>query len=228
VELIDSKNMSREYPNASKPMVAAAANPPLTAGQNPFAESQNPYAAPREEGYLPAQAAWDNPFAGLWAEGDLLVMHKLAPLPEICLKSNQPAKQRLKRNLSWHHPGYFLFILLHILIYVIVALIVRKSATIYIPLSEEWFARRRRRMQIAWGLILLSVVMFCVAIPYVDQQSWAPFLMIGAFPLALGAAIWGLLMCRMVWPKRMTDQYIWLKGVHPDFLRRLEAWQWRI
>ena len=55
-----------------------------------------------------------------------------------------------------------------------------------------------------------------VAIAIADQQPWAPFLIIASLPLALGAAIWGLLLCRMVWPKRMTDQYIWLKGVHPD------------
>jgi hypothetical protein len=205
-----------------------AGQSPFAAGHNPFAESQNPYAAPREAGYYPAQAMWNAPFAGLWAEGDLLVMHKLAPLPEICVKSNLPATRRLKRSLSWHHPGYYLFVLLHFLIYIVVALMVRKSATIYIPLTEEWIARRRRRMLIAWGMILSCIVMFCVAIPYVDQQPWALFLMIAAVPLALGAAIWGLIMCRMVWPKRITDQYVWLKGVHPDYLRRLETWQWNV
>jgi hypothetical protein len=201
---------------------------PFAANQNPFAESHNPYAAPREAGYLPPQPAFQAPFAGLWSQGDVLVMHKLAPLPDICLKSNQPATRRLKRSLYWHHPGYYLIILLHLLIYLVVALIVRKSATIYIPLTDEWYYRRRRNMLIAWGLILLSMVVFALSIPLVDQQSWAPIVMIACFPLALGAAIWGLIMCRMVWPKRMTDEYIWLKGVHPDYLRRLEVWQWNI
>jgi len=217
-----------QFENSGPLAAGVPTSPPLIAGQNPFADSQNPYAAPREAGYLPTQTMWNAPFAGLWAQGDLLVMHKLAPLPEICIKSNLPATRRLKRSLSWHHPGYYLFILLHILIYIVVALIVRKSATIYIPLTEEWFARRRRRMMIAWVLILSCIAMFCAAIPYADQQPWAPFVMIAAVPLALGAAIWGLIMCRMVWPKRITDQYVWLKGVHPEYLRRLEVWQWNV
>src|SRR5438445_9109093 len=116
---------------------------PFAAGHNPFGDSRNPYASPREAGYNPGQAVFNAPFAGLWAQGDLLVMHKLAPLPDICLKSNLPSTRRLKRSLSWHHPGYYFFILLHILIYIIVALIVRKSATIYVPLTDEWFIRRR-------------------------------------------------------------------------------------
>src|SRR5206468_2621369 len=143
-------------------------------------------------------------------------------------KSNLPSKRRLKRSLYWHHPAYYLLILLHLLIYIVAALIVRKSATIYIPLTEEWYSRRHRRMLIAWSLILLSIILFAVAVPFADQHAWAPFLMIACFPLALGAAMWGLVMCRMVWPKRMTDQYIWLKGVHPDYLRRLEVWQWSV
>jgi hypothetical protein len=201
---------------------------PFAGGQNPFAESQNPYAAPREIGYAPNQQLFTEPFAGLWSQGDLLVMHKLAPLPDICIKSNLPATRRLKRSLTWHHPGYYFLILAHLLIYIIVALIVRKSATIRIPLTDEWYFLRRRRMLIAWTLILLSIGLFVAGAFNLDQQNWAPFAMIGALVLGLGSAIWGLIVCRLVSPKRMTDEYIWLKGVHPDFLRRLEAWQWNI
>jgi uncharacterized membrane protein len=155
-------------------------------------------------------------------------MHRDAPLPDICLKSNQSSTRRLKRNLSWHHPAIYLLILLHIFVYLVVALIVRKTATIHIPLTEEWFARRRRRMLFAWGMVLASCVLFGVALSRVDQEQWAPLAMILAILLVVAAAIYGLVACRLVWPKRMSDQYIWLKGVHPDFLSRLEVWQWNL
>jgi hypothetical protein len=204
-------------------------SPQFPQGGNPFAEPVNPYAAPREAGYFaPAQPGNLAPFAGLWRQDNLLVMHKLAPLPDICLKSNQPATRRLKRSLSWHHPAVYLVILLHLFLYIIVALIVRKTATIHIALTEEWFAIRRRRMLIAWGLVGASFLMFCGGIAIAEQAEWAPFLIIASIPLGLGAAIFGLMGCRMVWPKRITDQYVWLKGVHPDFLNRLEAWQWNV
>jgi len=202
---------------------------PLKAGVNPFAEGINPYAAPGYEGFAPpAMPAGITPFAGLWRQGNVLVMHKRAPLPDICLKSNEPAKQRLKRHLSWHHPAVFLLVLVSLLIYVIVALIIRKTATISIALSDQWLARRRRRMIVAWTAILLCAFLFAVAVPNADSAPWAPFALIFAIVAALVAAIYGLLACRMVWPQRMTDEYIWLKGVHPDFLARLEAWQWNL
>lgn len=202
-----------------------------SSGVNPFADDVNPYAAPRDDGYyLPTtQGLGASPFAGLWRQGNVLVMHNQAPLPDICVKSNQPASRRLKRKLSWHHPAVYLVILIHLLLYIIIALIVRKTATIHIGLSEEWFARRRRRMLLAWSTILLSVLLSVVAAMNVDDDTiWAPLTLIGSILLCLGAMIYGLLACRMVRPQRMTDTYIWLKGVHPDFLARLEPWQWNV
>jgi hypothetical protein len=204
-------------------------SPASALGGNPFAEGVNPYAAPREAGYyVPPQSGASAPFAGLWRQGNQLVMHKLAPLPDICLKSNQPATRRLKRKLSWHHPAVYLAILAHLLIYVIVALVIRKTATIHIPLTEEWFAIRRRRMLFSWGAILLSMMLFAVSVSVIDREAWAPLVLIVSLLLFLAAAIYGLLSCRLVWPKRMTDDYIWLKGVHQEFLDRLEPWQWNL
>jgi len=214
--------MSNQFPQAGFKQ-------PPQPGANPFAEQINPYAAPRHDGYSPPLVPDGmSPFAGLWRQGNLLVMHKRAPLPDICLKSNQPAVQRLKRNLSWHHPAVFLLVLVSLLIYVIVALIIRKKATIQIALSDEWIARRQRRMIVAWTSILLCVALIAVAAPNADSATWAPLAIIFAIAAFLVAAIYGLLACRMVWPQRMTDDYIWLKGVHPDFLARLEAWQWNL
>lgn len=204
----------------------------LSAGSNPFAEQPvNPYAAPLDAGYVTPpqpQAQSTDPFAGLWRQGDVLVMHKQAPLPNICIKSNQPATHRLKRSLYWHHPAVYLAILGHLLIYIIIALIVRKSATIFIPLTEEWYRRRQRRMLFSWLAILAGVGLIVAAAAVVNQNNTAVFGIIGGIFLMLGAAIYGLIACRLVTPKRMTDDYVWLKGVHPDFLARLEVWQWNI
>src|SRR5262245_15383448 len=200
-------------------------NPFQVGGQNPFADNLNPYASPQIALPLaPVATEALPPFAGLWRQGDLLIMHKRAPLPDICLKSNQPATRRLKRILTWHHPAIYLTILLHVFVYAIVALILRKTATIHIPLTEEWIAIRWRRMIFSWSTIGLSVLLFAASLLVIDQQTWAPLALIASILLFLGAAIYGLLSCRLVSPKRMTDDYIWLKGVHADFLNRLEPW----
>lgn len=205
------------------------ANPAGQGNHNPFADELNPYATPVEVGYRPPQSpVADSPFAGLWRQGDLLVMHKAAPLPDICLKSNEPATERLKRKLSWHHPAIYLVILAHILIYLVIALIVRKTATIYIPLTEDWYRRRQRRMLFSWSTVVLSLVLGVLSGYFADTHQLAPLGILAAIVLGLGGAIYGTVSCRLVVPKRMTDDYIWLKGVHHDFLARLEPWQWTI
>jgi uncharacterized membrane protein len=155
-------------------------------------------------------------------------VHKAAPLPDICLKSNTKATRRLPRSLSWHHPAIFILVFVSPLIYIIVALIVRKTATIQMPLSEEWYARRRQRMAIAWSIVLASVVLFFLGIFLADQVELAPLLAVAAIFGLLGAAIYGLIACRLITPQRITDEYVWIKGAHPDFLNRLEVWQWNI
>jgi hypothetical protein len=226
----DLRELTRRFMSSERPSEPVWAQ--LAPQQaNPFAEvAVNPYAAPNvPQGYTP-HTPTGPPFAGLWRQGKLLVMHKLAPLPDICLKSNLPATGRLKRKLQWHHPAISITILAGLLVYVILALILTKRATIQIPLTDEWFAIRLRRILFAWGLGLVSIVLLVAGIAFVDQgEATVPAIAIMlAGVLFLAGLIYGQYAPALVSPKRMTDDYIWLKGVHPDFLDRLEVWQWQI
>ncbi len=73
------------------------------------------------------------------------------------MKSNEPTESRLKRKLYWHHPLVYLFILVNLLIYAIIAIATRKSATIQLPLAERYKKRRILNMIIAWGFVLASI-----------------------------------------------------------------------
>ncbi|HUY92595.1 MAG TPA: hypothetical protein VMV10_27900, partial [Pirellulales bacterium] len=76
----------------------------------------NPYAAPQHEVVVDALLA--EPGDGVWRDGAVLAMHKRAVLPDRCVKCNRPAGGgRLKRSLSWHHPAWFLLILISLWIY---------------------------------------------------------------------------------------------------------------
>lgn len=187
----------------------------------------NPYAAPQVQHSFAEQPFKAEGFPGLWREGNVLVMHKQAPLPDICMKSNLPANRRLRRDLRWHHPAVFVALLVNLIVYLIIAMIMTKKATIHMPLTDEWFGRRRTRMLIAWGVALLAVLMFFGGIAAIDTD-YGIFITLAGLFVALGAGIGGLLGCQLVTPKRMTDQYIWLKGVHPDYLDRLPVWPYRI
>lgn len=191
----------------------------------------NPYSSPlSDENVIQATLA-EPPLAGPWVfrKGNQLVMHKGADLPDRCVKSNQPANGlRLRRNLSWHHPLIFLTLFIGILIYVILAIVLRKQATIYVGLSKPWFRKRRRAILIGWGLALLGIAIMVGSFVMITDPnghpSWIGWgLLIGLFVL-LGGIINGIIGSQIVRPARITDDYVWLKGVHPDYLADLPVW----
>jgi len=69
---------------------------------NPYAVSSNAHSLDTpESGFHDA----------IFQRGDLLIFHKLARLPDFCLKSNVPTTQRLQRRLTWHHPLLYLLLI---------------------------------------------------------------------------------------------------------------------
>ena len=185
---------------------------------------ENPYSPPLAENPFADKAASD---AGIWRDGNILVMHRDAQLPDRCIKSNEPSNgQTLKRKLTWHHPAVFLALLANLIIYAILATVLGKRATIYIGLSPKWFAKRRRRMLVSW--ILVFVFVGTLFAPFALEQQVGSdatplFIMIGVLG-TLFAAIYGLISCRLVHPKKITDEHIWLKGASPDYLAALPPW----
>ncbi len=187
---------------------------------------ENPYATPAVQPPLVAPMGAATEFSHLIFQKDgLLIVHKKATLPDRCLKSNEPTQSRLKRSLYWHHPALYLLILLHIVIYAIVAIIIRKSAVFWIPLQERYKKKRRRDMAIAWFSVLLGIGLFILGIAVVDGNSTVGVtcLLLSPF-LILGGALFGIFRCRIVYAKRIDDHFVWLKGVSPDFQREYPEW----
>lgn len=185
----------------------------------------NPYAAPQAGLTSVGGKLGAGGDGGLWRKANLLVMHKQAELPDRCVKSNQPAHGgRLRRKLNWHHPGVYFTLLISIWIYVLVAIFVTKKATINIGLSEAWFARRRTAMIVSWSLVLAGIGLIVVGIVAFERTPAFGLLIALGIIGMLGAAIYGLVAARMVAASRITDEYVWLKGVHPDYLRDLPTW----
>lgn len=142
----------------------------------------NPYAAPQHEvvvSPLPVETS-----GGVWRDGKLLVMHKQAVLPDRCVKCNQPAGgRRRKRSLSWHHPGYFLLVLASVLVYVIMALVVRQTAKIEIGMCEIHRRKRWQAIATSWLLVLIGILAIFGGGSLIDAPAkilawlgpWPPF-----------------------------------------------------
>src|SRR5258708_33936931 len=91
-------------------------------------------------------------------DGDKMIVPQGALLPtNICIKCGAPANGKpLKKNYYWHSQWIYILILSP-LIYIIVAMIVRKQQLLYLPLCDEHRARRKRIILIGWGLIACGI-----------------------------------------------------------------------
>jgi len=92
----------------------------------------------------------------VWRKNSVLIMTRQALLPDRCIKCNEPAERKLKRKLSWHHPAIYLLVFGGALFYVLLAIVMRKTATIEVGLCENHSAMRQRDIAFTWALGLRS------------------------------------------------------------------------
>ena len=173
-----------------------------------------------EDGYvLPPPPSVGMPGPGIWRDKSTLVMSKDALLPERCVKCNAFTNGRLKRKFAWHHPAIYILLLAAWLVYLIVAMVVRKRATIEVGLCEEHRAKRRTYILITLALVLLGLAGFVLAIAANDGT---PALL--GFLLLLTALVFGIIATRVTYPSKIDDRFVWLKGVNSDYLNQLPQW----
>jgi hypothetical protein len=151
-------------------------------------------------------------------------MTKDAALPDRCVRCNQPADgPRLRRNLSWHPAAWYVLLAISPLLYIIVALIVRKTAKIEVGLCEEHRARRRRATTMGWLVSLAGIaLMIGLGVAAPDQYTGMGIL-IGVVVLFIGI-LHGVIGSQVTPPKRIDKRFVWLSQVSPDYLAQLPAW----
>ena len=161
---------------------------------------------------------------GIWRDKSTLVMTKDASLPDQCVKCNAPANGlRLKRRLAWHSPVLYLLILFAVLIYVILAGMLSKRATVYLGLCSQHFQRRRKQKAVGWLLLAAGIITAIAAIAY-DY----PLLALLGFSAFLFAAFWLTFVSRVVTVKKIDDHLVWLNGINSDYLAQFRAWQGQV
>ena len=235
-------------PRAAMAAVGAAPAPPqdnwldqeLAAHQQKLADAaaaaareqaQNPYAPPGMASMqgMHGMSQFGAPnLGGLWREGQLLVMDRNARLPNICVKSGQPAERFLLRNLSWQPPWLrAMAVVFGWLIYAILAASYGKKATIHIALSEQWFQKRTMFLLIGWIGSLVGIAIGVIAIAIAVNIRWEALVTLG--PVAggivfLACSLTGYYGARMVWADLITDRHIWVGGIGEPFLQQLPPW----
>ena len=192
---------------------------------SPLDDEFNPYAAPKAKVSTVSHAA---PERGVWRVGDDLIMSKDGEFPDRCIRCNAPAEGwRLKKKISWHPSGYYLLILFNLIIYAIVAVIVRHSAKVQFPLCADHRRRRRWAIALGWLLVLGSFpVMIGAAVlssglkPPQDDVVNFGGIILGLVMMLVGL-ICGFYYSRVVSITKIDKRYVWLSKVDPAFLASL-------
>jgi hypothetical protein len=152
-------------------------------------------------------------------------MRKKAQLPDRCVKSNEPTTGKLKRDLTWvpkNKQSLYLIAFGAIIAHFLLKSHTQK-ATIYVGISEKWVRKRRRAIVIGWTLPIVGILLIIAsAFFFSGTRNDAPPIsfFVGVLMILIGA-IYGSTASKIVTPERITDRFIWLKGVHRDYLAEL-------
>ena len=157
----------------------------------------------------------------IWADGKKVVAMDGARFPARCVKCNQATSEpALKRKLYWHHPAFYLLLFLQIIIYVIVAMFVRKRATVEIHLCREHLDRRRNFMIGVWVSLALGFAGLVGGIA--ENQGLVILAGVVLFLVALTLGMFGV---RPLSTAKIRDKTVWLGGAGKDFLASLPTWK---
>ena len=212
--------------------------PPVPPGwqQNPQPQAYAPPGYGAQGGYQAGAAAapvgatlqYATPFgmgqtgAGVWRDGNKLVTTVQASLPRHCVKCGAPADGAYgPRTFYWYHPAIFLLLLVNLLVFAIVALIIRKKATLEVGLCAAHRSRRAKAITAAWVLVLLGLATMIgggVAGAEYSVDWLIPVAILAGLAMWIAAAVVGTVWGAYLTPTKIDKQYGYFKGAGLDFL----------
>ncbi len=156
-----------------------------------------------------------------WRDGKRVVAFDKTALPARCYKCNhESVGAPMKRKLYWHHPAWYLLLILRFLPYLIVAIFIRKRATLDVYLCQKHMISRRYSMIGAWLGVILAVLMTIGGGVY-----GLPWLTITGVFVFIGAIVASIVGARVVRPAKIKkDGTVWLSGSGKEFLASLPEW----
>jgi hypothetical protein len=146
-----------------------------------------------------------------------LVVPRNFDLPPVCVFTGRTENLvPVKRQLSWHHPAVYFALLANIIIYLILAIVLRKVSThtYYIEMEER--SRRRRWHLINWGILLAGFGLI-VAAGVADM----PALLLGTLACIVATIVFYFLKVRLLYAQKVTDTEAELRGIAPEAMEKI-------
>jgi len=185
-----------------------------------------------------------------WRSGKFLVTRQESRLPDRCVKCNQAAEGRtLIRKLNWHPwwmlapavlapvsfalgialqgrfgiwltpVGFVMFV-----VFILLGVLVRRRADVSIGICGHHLRQYNRDTAIVVLVAIVSVIAFVFCINVIGRSAFGMTIAFSFLGLLIISLIFGAVRTRLVTPKRMTKEFIWLRGVSPKYLAELPEW----
>lgn len=156
----------------------------------------------------------------IWRSGKNLVAPLDCTLPARCIKCNEPTSEEpIKRKLYWHSPAYYLALLLNVIVYVIIAMCVRKKATVQFYVCKKHRVARRNAILTSWGLVIVGFFITGVGI----SQNLG-LAVLGGILFSLSGLIYGVIRSRYLFATKINLEHSWIGGCHADFVATFPEW----
>ena len=156
--------------------------------------------------------------------GEQFVVSRLSPsLPPNCVKCGRPTRDNLNKTFYWHNPLIYLIILFNLLIYAIVALVVRKSCKLNVPVCDEHRSGYKTKRWVG-GLLMLASIPVPIAVGVIGNGSDEAILIAVLLFLVLlvaGLVVFGV--ANPIKPTNMDEQTATFKGAGEGFLQMLPS-----
>ncbi len=158
--------------------------------------------------------------AGVYRDGNNLIVMRGAQLPLICIRCGQAATGgQLRRKLYWHAPWLFILLLPGIVWYVIAALIVRKRMDLAVGLCDLHKLRYQRMRQAAI-LMMIGGGIF-VIVSFFVPADYLIYPMLACFALLLAGFITWLVAGLFLRPKFIDASLGVFSGPGEQFLAQI-------
>lgn len=158
-----------------------------------------------------------------WRKGKLLVTARQSHLPDRCIKCNAPVGKRpIKRTIYWHHPAIFVTIPAGLLIYVILALVLRKRAVVQFAVCRAHRTRHAAHVGISWLMVLGGIGLVITAI-----AADLPALALAGVAMFFAGLVYAVVTVPYLKPTQIDNSFAWLKGCCPEYLATFPEWPYR-
>jgi hypothetical protein len=153
--------------------------------------------------------------------GDEFIAYRGAALPPMCFRCGAPAEPGKVKQFFWHPPAVYLAILGGVLLYVIVAVVIRKRFDTVVPTCEAHIRRRKRLYWTGWGVLVGAAVIVVVAMNMKSESAGGIACGVGFVGFMASLVVFAV-AGRTLRPTEITDEYGRFAGACPAFLATLE------